>query len=142
MAAKAEVWSLPQRSAIALVCLLFVGCAASRPGTVATGLDLRPEAPAHVPVVEVSSAEMVPYADLDVTWVRVTDAEIYHTGGLFYCYCEGNWFFAHTLGGTWTFVEMSRVPSDLFRARGAERPTLVRAASKPAEPLPGPSLKR
>lgn len=142
MAAKEEVWSLRRRCALIVGCALFAACAASRPRGGEAEFDLRPETPTQVPVVQVSSAEMIPYADLDAAWVRVTDAEIYHAGGLFYCFSEGNWFFAHTLGGAWTFVEMSRVPSDLFRARGAERPTLVRAPAKPAQPQPGPSLKR
>ena len=132
----------PDRIAVVCACLLFAACASSGSGERSIELALGPELPSRVPVVEVNSAELIPYPDLDVAWVRVRNAEVYHADGLFYCYSDGNWFYAHTLGGTWSYVEMNRVPADLFRARGAGRPTLVRAAPKPARPQPGPSLRR
>ena len=132
----------PGRGAILVAGLLLGACASSAPATDRGTLDLGPEIPDRIPVIEARSAQLVPYPEFDVSWVEIGDAEVYHAGGLFYCYFDGNWFYAHTLGGSWSFVEMSRVPADLFRARGAERPTLVRADAEPARPQPGPSLKR
>ncbi len=142
MAAKAGVSMYPERFALLCACLLFAACASSRAPGQRIELALGPEVPERVPVVQVTSAQLIPYPDLDAAWVRGPDAEIYHAEGLFYCYSDGNWFYSHTLGGTWEYVEMSRVPPDLFRARGAERPTLVRAAPDEESRQPGPSLRR
>ena len=102
------------------------GCSQTRSHADLALFDFRPAAPEFAPVVTARGAEMIPYPGLDVAYVDFPDAEVYHSQGLFYCFYDGHWFQARSLAGEWTYVEMKRVPRDLFRARGTVPPSVAR----------------
>ena len=113
--------AIPRHLTIVLA-LLLGACRWSGSDDDVTHYDFRPSAPETVPVVAARGAELIPYPDVEVSYVDVAGAEVYHCRGLFYCYHYGNWYYARRLGGEWTFVEMKQVPRDLFRVRGAQPP--------------------
>ncbi|MHC4548045.1 MAG: hypothetical protein ACYTEZ_04640 [Planctomycetota bacterium] len=84
--------------------------------------DLRASPPSKGPTVNAFAPRLVAYPGLGVSYVANADGEIYHHRGVFYTYFDGNWFYAQSLRGPWTFIEMKYVPSDLFRARGHRPP--------------------
>lgn len=81
-------------------------------------------APAETPDIDPVTPKLVPYPGLEVSYVANGDGDVYHLRGVFYTYFNGNWYFAKTMRGPWTYIQMKYVPSDIFRVRGHLPPSL------------------
>jgi hypothetical protein len=105
-----------------LMVLALAACTSSAPTLTIPEYDLDTPAPAASPRVTTVAPRLVPYPDLDVSYVANADGEVLWHRGVFYTLFNDSWFHARGLRGPWTFIEMKDVPGDLFRAHGRKPP--------------------
>ncbi|MFQ5843705.1 MAG: hypothetical protein ACE5JG_01825 [Planctomycetota bacterium] len=80
--------------------------------------------------MHVSGHRVVAYPGLEVSFVAGTDRECYFHRGRYYCYHEGEWFYATRLPGQWRYIPMKYVPPDLFRVHGHRPPEVEGSGSE------------
>jgi hypothetical protein len=98
--------------------LVLAACASSAPTLTIPEHDLKTPAPEVRPRASQVTPRLVPYPGLDVSFVANAEGEVLWHRGVFYTYFNGEWFYTRRLNGTWNFIQMKYVHSDVFRAHG------------------------
>jgi hypothetical protein len=91
---------------------------AYQPETEAVAIDARPRSIADL------EPQLVEYPGLGVSYVANVEEETYCYHERFYCFVDGRWFNADTIGGPWDLLSMKYVPVAIYRVRGHLPPAL------------------